>query len=213
MSNITERYQYFLFDWDGCLAQTLNLWVESYETVLKEYGLVRTRQYILEYLGDANALKKLGVEDVEYATSRLTQLIDIGYTNVTLYPHAQALLLQLKRHDKQLALVTSTERKSMNIALDTTQLNDIFDVIVTGDMVERAKPDPEPLNAAIHKLGADKESTIMVGDSSYDITAAKATDIDSLLFLPKSHEVFYNLEKLKQAGPTHTIADFAELLA
>ena len=50
-------------------------------------------------------------------------------------------------------------------------------VVVTLDDVTKAKPDPEGIKLAMRKLDADPDSTLMVGDSQYDIQAAQNAGI------------------------------------
>jgi phosphoglycolate phosphatase-like HAD superfamily hydrolase len=53
-------------------------------------------------------------------------------------------------------------------------LEDIFDVVITSDDTERHKPSPDPILAAIERLDASPANCAYVGDSPYDIRAAKA---------------------------------------
>jgi pyrophosphatase PpaX len=52
-----------------------------------------------------------------------------------------------------------------------------FDAVVTADMTERHKPDPEPVLKALELLGSDPEDAAFVGDSPYDIGAGKAAGV------------------------------------
>ena len=54
-----------------------------------------------------------------------------------------------------------------------TGLDRFFDVVIGLDDVEKAKPDPEPLEKALLALGSTKETAMMIGDSQYDILAGK----------------------------------------
>ena len=52
----------------------------------------------------------------------------------------------------------------------------------------------------------------MIGDSRKDLEAAKNAEIDSLLFYPKSHSIFYDLKNLKTYNPTYIITRFDQAL-
>ena len=54
-----------------------------------------------------------------------------------------------------------------------TNLDKFFDVVITLDEVENAKPDPEPLYKALDALGSKPEEAIMIGDNHHDILGGK----------------------------------------
>jgi pyrophosphatase PpaX len=59
------------------------------------------------------------------------------------------------------------------MGLKLTGLDQFFDVVIGLDDVEKAKPDPEPLEKALNALGSSKESAMMIGDSHFDVLAGK----------------------------------------
>lgn len=60
-------------------------------------------------------------------------------------------------------------------------------------------------------LGASPSETIMVGDSPNDLIAAKKANIDSVLYFPFKHEVFYDIDDLIALSPTFIVHNWAEL--
>jgi pyrophosphatase PpaX len=71
-------------------------------------------------------------------------------------------------------VVTAKRRSTVELAFARVPLGHLFDAIVGGDETERHKPDPEPLLLGAERLGADPADTAYVGDSPFDIRAAKA---------------------------------------
>lgn len=71
-------------------------------------------------------------------------------------------------------LVSTTVGKRISVLLERFDLADLFDVVVTGDMVARHKPDPEPYLRAMELLDVCSERTIVLEDSAVGITSAKA---------------------------------------
>jgi pyrophosphatase PpaX len=88
-------------------------------------------------------------------------------------------------------------------------MNDLFDVIVTGDDVATAKPDPEGVNAALATLGASAEASWMVGDGPVDIRAGHAGGLRSAGI---SHGL-HSPEELQGVTPDVLVADLGELAA
>jgi phosphoglycolate phosphatase-like HAD superfamily hydrolase len=65
--------------------------------------------------------------------------------------------------------------RACRLALERHGIEDCVDVVIGRDTVETEKPDPEPLLAAVRKLGTDPERTLFVGDSERDeLTAERA---------------------------------------
>jgi pyrophosphatase PpaX len=62
----------------------------------------------------------------------------------------------------------------VELAFANVPLGHLFETIVGGDETERHKPDPDPLLLGAERLGAEPAETAYVGDSPFDIRAAKA---------------------------------------
>ncbi|MGM1059157.1 HAD family hydrolase [Saccharothrix sp. Mg75] len=89
-------------------------------------------------------------------------------------PGAQDALRAVRSSGVPMALVTSTERRLTEVALDTLG-RDLFDVVVCGDEVDgRNKPLPEPYLKAARLLGADPARCVAVEDSPTGVAAAVA---------------------------------------
>ena len=93
-------------------------------------------------------------------------------TSVPWQPGAQRVLAELRDAGVPMALVTSSFRM---LADPFAQAAGCFDVVVTGDEVAEAKPDPEPYLTAARLLGVDIAECIAVEDSRAGITSALAS--------------------------------------
>lgn len=91
------------------------------------------------------------------------------------------VLPRLRAEGRRLGIVTAKRRSTVRLALDRLpDLEDLFEVIVTADDTERHKPHPDPLLAALARLGAPPEEAAYVGDSPFDVRAAKAAGVFSV---------------------------------
>jgi phosphoglycolate phosphatase-like HAD superfamily hydrolase len=61
-------------------------------------------------------------------------------------------------------------------------------------------------------FGGTKSQAVMIGDSDKDLGAANNAGIDSILFYPPEHKKFYDLDKLRQLGPTYIVDDFRKIV-
>jgi pyrophosphatase PpaX len=84
------------------------------------------------------------------------------------------VLVQLHEEGRRLGVVTAKRRATVELAFANVPLGHLFEAVVGGDETERHKPDPEPLLIGAERLEADPAATAYVGDSPFDIRAAKA---------------------------------------
>jgi len=84
------------------------------------------------------------------------------------------LLVRLKDEGRRLGLVTAKRRATVMLAFDVLPLEHLFETVVGGDETRRHKPDPEPLLLAAKRMEVDPGDCAYVGDSPFDMRAAKA---------------------------------------
>jgi len=213
MVYVMSKYQYILLDWDGNIAKTLEMWLSCCQFVLKERGVdVADKEVARHFSTLIELLEKHGVEDsraaLDTAQARAIKLSE----NIGLYPDVIDTLMELKKIDRITALITSSPRPTIEMQLKNNGLDQYFSSVVTQNEANNHKPHPEPLEIAMEEIGAKKSTTIMVGDSTPDIEAANAAGIDSVLFYPPEHDLFYDKDDLLAHNPTHVIEKFSDLL-
>jgi HAD superfamily hydrolase (TIGR01509 family) len=89
-------------------------------------------------------------------------------------PGAMELIREVRAAGVPTALVTSTRRKLVEVALDTLG-RDSFDVVVCGDEVTHAKPDPTPYLTAAELLGVAVTDCVAIEDSPTGVASAHAS--------------------------------------
>jgi pyrophosphatase PpaX len=91
------------------------------------------------------------------------------------------VLPRLLAEGRRLGIVTAKRRQTVQLAFDRLpELEHSFDVIVTSEDTRRHKPDPEPLRLALRRLEAAPHEAAYVGDSPFDVRAAKAAGIHAV---------------------------------
>jgi pyrophosphatase PpaX len=83
----------------------------------------------------------------------------------------------LKEEGKRLGLVTSKVRSGAVRGLQAAGLEPAFDVIVGADDVRHPKPHPEPVLAALNRLGAQPGEAVFIGDSRHDLESGRAAGV------------------------------------
>ncbi len=205
-------YSHILFDWDGCLAMTLEVWLESYKLALKKFGVTPPDKEIAHHFGDWSLPKYFAVEEYEACNTLAVATARKKLLSVDLYPGAKKLLLKLRdRDDIKVAVLSSASKDILNHGISHNELDTVFDVILSGEDVTEHKPNPEVIEKGLKAMGGTDAKAVMIGDSRKDIGAANNAKIDSVLIYPKQHELFYDLRVLQTSKPTYTVESFSEL--
>lgn len=209
-----KNYNYILFDWDGCLAKTLQIHLDAYKDTFAEYDIFPTDVEVTKQVfGDWNGPAKLGVEDVPTFTDAYLARVVQHFAEAPLYPHALETVKKLKKAGKKIALVTTSTVKLIKPALKKTKMEKYFEFVLAAEDVKEHKPAPEIINKSLAKWKAPKEESIIIGDSKSDLGAANNAKIDAVLFSPKDHDIFYDEKELTETyKPTFVIDDHKELL-
>ena len=87
------------------------------------------------------------------------------------------VLATLKEHGHRLGIVTAKRRRTVDLAFARLPIEHLFETVVGGDETEHHKPHPAPLLLALERLGASPEDAAYVGDSPFDMQAAKAAGL------------------------------------
>lgn len=93
-----------------------------------------------------------------------------------LLPGAVETLKTLKSMGLKIGLCTISSEKSARYLIERFRIVELFDIIVTRNMVKQVKPNPEHLEAVLKGLNAAPKESIVVGDSPSDIKCAKELD-------------------------------------
>ncbi|MFL5942316.1 MAG: HAD family hydrolase [Gaiellaceae bacterium] len=172
------RFDTVLFDLDGTVVDSGAIILASMRHATRE---VLGRDYSDEELLQAVGGPGLEAQMSALAPEHVERLVDVYRAhNEPLHDDLEAcvgmedVLVRLRGEGRRLGIVTAKRRTTVELAFDRVPLGHLFETIVGGDETERHKPDPEPLLLAAERLGADPAGTAYVGDSPFDVRAAKA---------------------------------------
>jgi pyrophosphatase PpaX len=90
------------------------------------------------------------------------------------------VLVRLKNEGRRLGIVSAKRRATVELAFASVPLGHLFECVVGGDETTRHKPHPEPLLFAAKRMGADPGDCAYVGDSPFDIRAAKTAGMHAV---------------------------------
>lgn len=209
-----KRFRGIFFDWDGCMADTLGIWMELYKLSLSRRKIeAEERAIVRELFNDWTGPARFGVQDVEAFAGEIIHGLEQRISAVVLNPNVRSILEDLKQRGKQTAILTGSKRSFVEPVLSREGIGSLVDLLVCLDDVVQHKPHPEAVYKALDSMGILQEQAIMVGDSNKDIEMGKNAGIATVLYFPDKNRGFYDPEWLMSCHPDFTIRDFRELPA
>ncbi|MCC7448581.1 MAG: HAD-IA family hydrolase [Anaerolineae bacterium] len=208
-------YNTILFDFDGTLTPSLDLWVEAYHFALTACDVHLTPQMIVQqcfYRPYAEVAADLGIPPERDFRQLMESGLEQAFANAKLYPMARELLDGCKQAGYTVGLVTSSAASLMAHALPKLGLVDCFDTVVCGSDVKNHKPHPEPVQLALARLGKSAANALFVGDTWMDMHAGRAAGTRTALYMPEDAAAFNNVDKLHASQPDFIFADHRELI-
>jgi pyrophosphatase PpaX len=173
MSKITT----VLFDLDGTLINTNDLIISSFLHTLNHYYPNQYKEIdVLPFMGPPleESFGGLNPEKVDEMCAHYRAYNHEHHDElVTEFEGVYETVETLYKQGYKLAIVSTKVRDVVLKGLDLMKLRPFFEVVITLDEVENAKPHPEPIEKALKELGASPQETIMVGDNHHDILAGK----------------------------------------
>jgi len=172
------RFPVVLLDFDGTVVDSGGIILASMrhatETVLaRSYS----EQELMANVGGPG----LEAQMEAFAPDRVEELVRVYrahneplHGELEAFAGIEAALTTLREQGRLLGLVTAKRRATVDLAFARLPIAHYFDTVVGGDETDLHKPNPAPLLLALERLEATADQAAYVGDSPYDMQAAKA---------------------------------------
>lgn len=184
-----KDYNVYLFDFDGCLVDSLESMEYIYLSAFEKVGLKAKKEEVIGYMReplDKTFLDRGGkIEDYpEFVKWIIFYLDDKKSILATkLFDDTLKIIDFLKKKNKKIGIITSNSTKHVLEVLEHLNIDkNIFDVIVAYDSTKKHKPDPDPVLKGLELLNAQANNeAVYVGDALDDMKAGKGAGIDTIL--------------------------------
>lgn len=206
-----------LFDLDGTLVDSVYQHVLAWREALEQAGIDLAVWRIHRRIGMSGGLlvnallretgRRMTTDEVAGLQRRHAEAYARRAAQVRPLPGARELLTHLSAVGTRWAIATSGGAATARPALELLGLGPDAPV-VTRDQVERAKPDPDLFIAAAARLGAPVSASVVVGDSVWDLLAARRAGALGVGVLSGG----YGQDELERAGAYRVYQDPADLL-
>lgn len=172
----------FIFDVDRTLIDSYK---PELETLKEALEIVTKKTYSQEIMNKLTMLttdeffKELGIEknsdtmkQINYHWGKL-----LSERKLTFFEGVKELIITLKEKGCFLGIATSRTKNELEELDELLEYINLFDIVITSDLVKEPKPSPESINIIIDNFNLKKEETIYIGDSPSDSIASKKANV------------------------------------
>jgi len=198
-----KRLDGILFDMDGTLFATEEIWYQSEVKLMNSFGvewnradhaicvggpISRVTQYMIEKIPTPISPKELFDLEMHYIEREFAE------SKITWQPGAEELVIDAKKQSVPIALVTASSQHLVNLVSAQMDLT-IFDTIVCGDDVETPKPSPDAYVLALGNLDLRADRVVAIEDSYSGVRSALGANLHVLC--PPSHVITIEHKRIK----------------
>ncbi|WP_288763631.1 HAD family phosphatase [uncultured Weeksella sp.] len=206
-----KKINAIFFDFDGVIVDSLQLWEQMFDEVVKLYHL--DTKCLVENDGmnfTTNEAIQLMLENQQRFTNALSAeiiewtekfYIDNFHQLLRLNEHVVEVLEHLKANQIQIILVSNSSKRQVKYAFEQLKLHSYFDHTISADDVSKGKPNAEPYLKALSLSEKQKEEVLVIEDSLTGINSAKVAGLNYKIYNNSAFCLHPNY-----------IADFRELI-
>lgn len=206
----------YIFDFDGTIGDSRELIVQTMMDTFDSMGIMRpsveacTKTIGLP-LNDCFAVSAiLDERQSEKCAEVYREIFNINKKKEAVKPFEGVIetLNRLHTEGKVMAIASSRQHESLDVLIEDFGIADLFSMIVGGDDVKNAKPNAEPVNFILSKLGFNARQALVVGDAPVDVMMGRNAGA-------KTCAVTYgngSLGELKDSKPDYLVNEFRKIL-
>lgn len=214
-----------LIDVDGTLVDSVPDLTYCVDEMMKQLGMpvhgeAKVRNWVgngVERLVRRALIGKLEGEPDEALYEKAYPIFIELYSENTskrscLYPGVKQGLEYLKSEGYKMGCVTNKAAQFTEPLLDDLGVSDYFSIVISGDTLEKKKPDPMPLLHAAKHFNVAPEQALMIGDSISDVKAARAAGF-RIACMTYGYNHGVDIREAKPDAVMDSMAELPDLLA
>ena len=199
-------FEVVIFDWDGTLADTLQVVVTSFQKAFNEFNCKICDKFIKRLIGIGSSQtfrEILNASQRSFDETFIRSLVkkkvqnEIEMSNEVKLFSVSLELLEALRGKVKLGLASMNDGAVINHLLKISETQRFFDVVVTAKDVVKSKPNPEIFLKCALKLGSKPDKCVVVEDSIFGVEAAKTANMACIAVLTGA----YSRNELRKAHP------------
>lgn len=210
VKNYIDRTYIFLFDLDGTLVLSEDIYFKAWSELLQEYNYSLTKELFKTYISgnnDENAAKNL-LKDKKFSLDKISKQKDKLFiknlSEINIIDGVEIMLKQIIKNGHKLAIVTNCNREVSENIISFLNLTQYFEFIVVGNECNNPKPFPDPYKKAIDKFNCNNEKTIIFEDSKTGLLSAYSVSPRCIVGI----ETIYNSDELLKSFANITMKNY-----
>lgn len=178
------KYKTILFDLDGTLTDPQEGICKSINHALSYYGIEKPLNELTKYIGPpllASFAEMLGEENAADAVVRYRERFSVvGLYENKIYPNVKETLELLKEKGYVLCTASSKPQIFVKKILEHFDIDKYFTVIGGASMDGKISEKQDVIDLVLKQADAEKMSTVMVGDTKFDLIGAEKMGVDAI---------------------------------
>lgn len=209
---MNSNMKHCLFDWDGCLVNSLPMWLNGMRKGIEHFGCSATNDILSQGFQGWDVFIQMGISDFETFTKVVYAYVNSQLQYIEFNPKVIQTLNTLKQNNCKLGIVSSSESEKIETVLKRYGMLNFFDCIIGRTDVDKLKPHSQPLEKAMRLMQIKPYNTLMIGDSAVDVQAANNAGVTSVWYNPKHNQMYQQHINKQTLNPTIEIDSFDKLL-
>lgn len=201
----------FLFDLDGTLVKTDNIYAMIWNKILFEYNIDLTDELFNKYIqgnSDDKVVKTLiPCADLQSVSELKDRLFIENIHETVIINGAVDFITQVKRSGHTCSIVTNCNRQVAQKIIDFCGLTKLIDFIIVGNECNRTKPYPDPYLEAIKRYNVSINKVIIFEDSKSGLLSARQTNASCIVGIT----TVYSEKELLSYGAKMVIDNYVNL--
>lgn len=199
---LTETIRVVAFDCDGVMFDTEETNRIFYNAILAQFGLPAMTDAQFRFIHMATVSEALAFLFEGRADMAAVRAATAAYDYASLIPHMKMephlvkVLTALSPRCKR--AIATNRSNTMAALLEVHQLTELFELVVTSQDVEHAKPAPDQLYKIMDHFNVSAHEILYIGDSPTDQLAARAAGVPFVAFGNPSLEADVHMESLDE---------------
>lgn len=205
-----------IFDLDGTVVDSNDLHVEAWDETFRHFGKEFSQRelhrqigkggdnYLPEFLS-ATEMRQMGAEVEKYRADLFKEKY---LAKVQPFPRVHELFQRLRDDGKRIALASSGNDAEVEHYVKLAALGELIEARTSKSDVAHSKPNPDVFAAALHLLHLQPQDAIVIGDTPYDVQAAKKIGLPTIALLCGG----FAEDELVASGAVAVFRDPADLL-
>ena len=179
-----------IFDVDGTLVDSNDAHARAWVDAFTEHGITVSYESVRRAIGMGGDKLMPLVAGLEEDSPKGKQIIrrraeifqQVWLPQLRPFPRTHELVERLKGDGFTLAIASSASDDELRPLLKVARVSDLIPTRTSSDDAEKSKPDPDIVKVAVERTECPPESAVMIGDTPYDVEAARRAGIRIVAF-------------------------------